>query len=366
MIPIFINLCLAGMKFFAGSICGLTSITADAANNLMDAITSTFTELGAMISAVPGGKRHKNGHGRFEWLVAMAMSCSIVVVGWGLFRESINAIGHPSEARFHPVTLVILIVSVAVKVFLFLYNSQKAREHNSQVYKAAALDCVSDAVSTTAVLISFIIQSITGAHLDGYCGALVSLFIMYNGIKSFADTSGRIIGDSIDEEALNRLETFIRDYGDGVIAKCADVQIADYGYGRFGAVASVIPAPDRTDKQVLDDITGLRSGIFKAFGYFATIQPMMPIDASADLELRKELESYLNELPYSININEETSLNRSGKRTQIVLHAEVPFEEGKQEKDIVSAIERFTENREVDLIVKLSVRNDHRRHWRHM
>ena len=100
MIPILINLCLAGLKFFAGSICGLTSVMTDATNNLMDAVTSAITELGAKFSAIPGGRKHKNGHGRIEWLVAIAVSCSIVVVGWELLMQSVEGIRNPSEASF--------------------------------------------------------------------------------------------------------------------------------------------------------------------------------------------------------------------------------------------------------------------------
>ena len=359
MIPILINLCLAGLKFFAGSICGLTSVTADAANNLMDSVTSAFTEIAALISAVPGGRRHKNGHGRFEWLVAIVMSCSIVMVGWELLRASIDCIRNPSEVHFHPAALAILVVSIAVKVFLYFYNSRKARAHNSQAYKAAALDCISDAVSTTAVLVSFIIQAATGIHLDGYCGALVSLFIMYNGIRSFADTSGRIIGDSIDTDTVSRLKAFILSYNGSVFSRCTNLQITDYGYERFGASADVVPRADRTAEEVLSDITGLRSAIYREFGFLATIQPMMPAEASAENALLAELKDFAASLPYAVKIDEETSLARQGQKIQVILNAEVPVEESRHEKEIISAIEKFADNREIDLIIKLSVRNDH-------
>ncbi len=355
MIPILINLCLAGLKFFAGNICGLTSVMADGTNNLMDAVTSAITELGARVSSVPGGEKHKNGHGRFEWLVAIAMSCSIVVVGWELLMQSVEGIRNPSKAVFSAVTLIILVISVATKVFLYFFNITRSKEHNSQVYKTAALDCISDAVSTAVVLLSFIIQSKTGLHLDGYCGVLVSLFIMYNGFKSFADTSKRIIGEDIDADALNRLREYILSYNDGVISKCIDVQIMDYGYERFGALVNVIPAQGRTDEQVLDDITGLRSGIFREFGYIATIQPMVPVDLQTERNIRRELEQYFDKLPYSVKIADETTFNRAGSGIQIVLHAVIPFEKGKYEKEIISEIVKFAEGKEIELVVKLSI-----------
>ena len=355
MIPILINLCLAGLKFFAGSICGLTSVMTDATNNLMDAVTSAITELGAKFSAIPGGRKHKNGHGRIEWLVAIAVSSSIVVVGWELLMQSVEEIRNPSEASFSIVALIILVISVATKIFLYFFNISKSKEHNSQVYKAAALDCISDAVSTAVVLFSFIMQTITGLHLDGYCGLLVSLFIIYNGFKSFADTSKRIMGEEPDEDAINRLRKYILSYNEAVIEKRVDVQIMDYGYERFGALVNVVPKQGRTDEEVLDDITGLRSGIFREFGYIATIQPMVPVDRQTESNMRRELEQYLDKLPYSVKMAEETTFNRSGSRIQIILYAEVPFEEGKFEKEIVSEIKKFAEGKAVELVVKLGI-----------
>ena len=120
-------------------------------------------------------------------------------------------------------------------------------------------------------------------------------------------------------------------------------------------MVNVVPKQGRTDEQVLDDITGLRSGIFREFGYIATIQPMVPVDKQTESNMRRELEQYLNRLPYSVKMADETTFNRSGSRIQIILYAEVPFEEGKFEKEIVSEIEKFVEGKAVELVVKLGI-----------
>jgi hypothetical protein len=120
-------------------------------------------------------------------------------------------------------------------------------------------------------------------------------------------------------------------------------------------LVNVVPKQGRTDEEVLDDITGLRSGIFREFGYIATIQPMVPVDKQTESNMRRELEQYLNRLPYSVKMADETTFNRSGSRIQIILYAEVPFEEGKFEKEIVSEIKKFADGKAVELVVKLGI-----------
>jgi divalent metal cation (Fe/Co/Zn/Cd) transporter len=81
MLPVLLNLCLAALKFLGGSLSGSVSVTADALNNLTDALTALLTMLGLKAASLLGGKKHENGHGRLEWIVAMVVSCAVVLVG---------------------------------------------------------------------------------------------------------------------------------------------------------------------------------------------------------------------------------------------------------------------------------------------
>ncbi|MVB12515.1 Cation efflux family protein [Caprobacter fermentans] len=158
----------------------MASISADAANNLSDAVTSLMTALGVKVASTLGGTRHENGHGRIEWVVGIVVSCSIILVGWESLRDSIYAIKNPSETKFHLFILLVMLVSIGIKLFLFLFDTKKSKENNSSAYKAAAADCISDAVSTSVVTVSFLIDSLLHLHIDGWCGLIVSLFIISN------------------------------------------------------------------------------------------------------------------------------------------------------------------------------------------
>ena len=140
-----------------------------------------------------------------------------------------------SHAGTHGIafTLCVLLVSVSVKIFLYGYNTKKSREKNSQGLNAAAADCISDAVSTSVVTLSLLADTLFHIRLDGWCGLLVALFIIYNGLKSFADTAHRIMGGNSDPEQTEKLRRYVLDFG-GVFADVPELQIHDYGYDRYG------------------------------------------------------------------------------------------------------------------------------------
>lgn len=359
MLPIMINLCLAVLKFVAGGLCGLSSVMADAANNLMDAVTSTFIEIGTKISALPGGRKHKNGHGKIEWLVAIVVSCSIVLVGWELLGNSIENIKNPTYVSFNVVTLIILIASIATKVFLFGFNTKKSKENNSQAYKAIAADCISDAVSTGMVTVCYLIQIITNVNLDGWCGVIVSIFIMYNGLKSFVDTAKRILGEPTNENAADDMRNFILEAGKEWIHSCEDVQLIDYGYERYSLTANVVARNDIAGDAILDNLTNLKSAIYRKYGYIATIQVERNLEAGSD-QIIEYIKKKLSDCSCELSVEENTRINRAGDRVQILLYVSTCFENGKKEPEIMNELGNMEIPDYWDVIIKLSMKRKER------
>lgn len=81
--------------------------------------------------------------------------------------------------------LAVLLVSILVKGYMFCYNKRFSKITGSETLKATAADCMSDSLATAAVLISTTVSYITHLEIDGYCGVLVSAFIIFAGIKAY-------------------------------------------------------------------------------------------------------------------------------------------------------------------------------------
>ena len=91
------NLLLFLAKLLAGLLSSSMAIVADAFNNLSDAGSSLVTLVGFKLSGAPPDKEHPFGHGRMEYLTAMAVAVMIMLAGLELAKSSIDKILHPTE-----------------------------------------------------------------------------------------------------------------------------------------------------------------------------------------------------------------------------------------------------------------------------
>ena len=97
IVGIIVNIILCTIKIVAGIISGSVSILADGINNLSDAGTSVVTMIGFKLSSAPADEKHPFGHERIEYISAMIVSIIIIIIGFSLFKTSIEKIISPTD-----------------------------------------------------------------------------------------------------------------------------------------------------------------------------------------------------------------------------------------------------------------------------
>ena len=169
-VGIFLNLVLSAGKFAAGFFTHSVSITADAVNNLSDAASSIMTLIGFRLAGKKADRDHPFGHGRSEYIAGLFVSISILLMGADLARSSVVRILHPEKIIYSNITIAILAVSIAVKLYMFLYNRAVGKKISSAAMTATATDSLSDSVATTVVLLSMGVSHFFHVNIDGYAG----------------------------------------------------------------------------------------------------------------------------------------------------------------------------------------------------
>ncbi len=230
IVGIGLNILLFIGKFFAGTVSGSVSITADAFNNLSDAGSSVLTLIGFRMAGTKPDPDHPFGHGRIEYVSGLAVAAAILLMAFELLKTSVDKILHPEDVEFSMLAVVILIVSIAVKVYMYIYNHAIGKKIDSATMRATATDSLSDACSTLVVLISVIIGHYTDLHVDGWCGALVALFIFCAGINAAKETLNPLLGQPPEPEFVERIESLVMDHED--VLGIHDLIVHDYGPGR--------------------------------------------------------------------------------------------------------------------------------------
>jgi len=225
-----LNALLFAAKYLAGALTGSIAVMADAFNNLSDAGSSLVTLLGFRISGKRSDPEHPFGHGRVEYIAGLIVAMLIIYMGLELARDSIGTILNPAPVRFDALSTAILALSILVKLYMALYNRAIGRKIHSVAMAATATDSLSDAIATLAVLVSALIGRITGANIDAWTGALVSLMILRAGWGAAMDTISPLLGNPPEPEFVQRVEDIVNSY-DGVTG-IHDLLVHDYGAGR--------------------------------------------------------------------------------------------------------------------------------------
>lgn len=227
---IMLNVLLFVGKYFAGVISGSIAITADAFNNLSDAGSSFITLVGFRFAGKKPDVDHPFGHGRFEYISGFVVSMAILLMGFELAKTSVSKIIHPQKIDTSMVSIIILVVSILVKVYMAVYNKRIGERIKSSAMKATATDSLSDVVATTFVLISVIVTKMTDVNIDGYSGIVVACFILFAGYTAAKDTINPLLGKTPEPELVEAIREIVLEHE--AVVGLHDMVIHDYGPGR--------------------------------------------------------------------------------------------------------------------------------------
>jgi cation diffusion facilitator family transporter len=190
------------MKILIGLFSKSIAIVADGINNLADASSSIITLVGFKLASQPEDEDHPYGHARIEYLTGLFISIFIIVIGFSLLKTSVDKIINPEAMDFSNVTIIVLVIAIAIKLWQAMFNVSIGKKIKSVTLMATAADSRNDVISTSVVLISVLIGKFTGLVIDGYMGCLVALFIIWSGIQLVRETSSPLLGEAPDDELV--------------------------------------------------------------------------------------------------------------------------------------------------------------------
>lgn len=279
---IMLNIILFAGKFAAGMLSGSVAVIADAFNNLSDALSSLVTLIGFKMAGQKPDPEHPFGHGRIEYVTGLVVSMIIILMGFELFKTSIEKIRHPETPELTYVVAAILIASIVIKLYMYYYNKKTGERIGSAAMNAVAMDSFCDSIATLIVLGCSLFGYYTGINIDGWCGLAVSAFVLYAGVSSAKDTIDPLLGSKPSREYVEAIEKFVTSYKD--IIGIHDLVVHDYGPGRIMiSLHAEVPA-DRNMLDVHDTIDNIERRINETLGCSCVIHmdPVVVDDEATD------------------------------------------------------------------------------------
>lgn len=227
IIGIITNVVLSILKGVAGIIAGSIAVILDAVNSLTDVFSSVATIVGEKIATRSPSRKHPYGYGRVEYVTSILIAAIIMAAGVISLWESIQKIITPTEPDFSTLTLIVLIVASATKVFLGLYFVRRGTRFDSQPLHASGIDALYDAILTFGTFVAAVICMFWHINLDGWIGTIISIFVIKAGIDVLREAINSIIGERPDPEKVKAIRNLIEEH-DGVLG-VFDLLIDNFG-----------------------------------------------------------------------------------------------------------------------------------------
>ena len=352
-----LNILLFAGKLAAGALSGSIAITADAFNNLSDAGSSVVTLLGFRLAGKKPDAGHPFGHGRLEYVSGLIVAGLILLMGAELAKSSVDKILHPEAVTFSWLAAGILLASIGVKLYMYLYNRAVGKKIKSAAMSATAADSLSDTAATSAVLLAMVIGKLTNVQLDGWVGLVVALFILWSAVQAARDTISPLLGQAPDPMLVKEIESLVMAHD--TVVGIHDLVVHDYGPGRcIISLHAEVPA----DEQVLelhDVIDNIEEELAQKLHCEAVIHmdPVVVGDPTVTA-LHQQMAALVKTIDPRITIH-DFRMVPGQTHTNLIFDAVIPFDERLTRQQVAERIRQMVSEMEGDYRAVVKVENSY-------
>jgi len=206
-----VNIILAVIKIVIGFFAASLALVADGVHSLSDLATDVAVLLGLRLGSKAPDQSHPYGHGRAETFSAALIALILILVGGVMVYYATMAIARDEITTPKIGVLIAAIVSIAAKEWLYKATKKIAVQSHSTALYANAWHHRSDALSSVAVAIGFILLEFGFGHGDQVAAIAVGLMIVWVGIKVIGDSLRELTESAVDSDTVEHIKNIIND-----------------------------------------------------------------------------------------------------------------------------------------------------------
>lgn len=206
------NIFLFIIKIIVGFISHSQAMIADAMNSASDILSSIMTYIGNKVSSKEPDDDHNLGHGKAEYIYSMLISLTMILLGAQMLYNSGLSLFIKSEYHFTIWLVVVCIITILTKMFLYLYTNKIGKKYNNILVEANSKDHRNDCIITLFNLISSIFSLFNMNYIDGLVGIGISLWIVYTGLKIFKDSYDVLMDKTISIETKDKVMEIVKSH----------------------------------------------------------------------------------------------------------------------------------------------------------
>src|SRR4051812_11579213 len=208
LLGLLINIALASAKIIAGILGNAYVLIADGIESALDVGGSLVIWGGLKFAARPPDETHPYGHGKAEPLAAALVAIGVLLASIGLAIQSVREIFTPHHSPA-PFTLVVLIVVVVVKEFLFRVVNRLGKNVGSTAVQTDAWHHRADALTSVAAFIGISIALIGGEKwysADDWAALFACAVIATSGFRLLLPALHEILDTAPRGEIVSKIQ----------------------------------------------------------------------------------------------------------------------------------------------------------------
>ncbi len=211
-VGIAVNVILAFVKFFAGIIGNSAAMISDGIHSATDIFSTIIVMIGIGMAAKDSDEDHPYGHERIECIASVVLSILLFATGIGIGIDGIQNIVSGEYVSLEMPTLlplVIALISIIVKEWMYWYTRIGAKKINSGALLADAWHHRTDALSSVGAFVGILGARMGYLICDSIACVVICIFIVKAAYDVFKDAMDKMVDKSCDEETHQKLETIV-------------------------------------------------------------------------------------------------------------------------------------------------------------
>ena len=206
------NFFLLIIKSIIGIITNSQAMIADAFNSAGDIFASFMTFIGNHIASKPSDSDHNLGHGKAEYIYSMLISIAMIIMGIVIFKNSFLSIFYNKNYSYSVWLVIVCIVTIIIKLFLFIYTNTLYKKYNNLLIKANSRDHRNDAIITFCNLVAAILTLYNIYWFDGVVGSFIAIWMIVSAFKIFKESYDVLMDKSISDETKDKVFAIISEH----------------------------------------------------------------------------------------------------------------------------------------------------------
>lgn len=206
VVVLVLNVGVAVAKLAYGYISGSAAMQADGFHSLFDGTSNIVGLVGIGLAARPADRDHPYGHGKYETYASAAIGAMLLFAAYRVGMSAVDQLaGSAPPPNVTTMSFVVMIVTLAVNVFVTMWERRVGKELGSEVLAADAGHTASDVLVSFGVIVSLLLVRMGFAKADPLVALLVAFAIVYTawGVfkqagATFSDTARISAGEICD------------------------------------------------------------------------------------------------------------------------------------------------------------------------